>query len=247
MARSAQDTASITQRPWLAAATLVAAAAAILGALLTRSVGDSWQWLHWVGKPLTTALIFVLAWRTVLPVSLRYRRFILAGIGFSLLGDVFLMLPQDLFIAGLLSFLLAHGCFIAAFASDLPFTTGPWQGLLCLAYGALALWILWPSLTTPLRGPVIVYMAVLLTMLVQALARAMRLRERGDPLALPARLALVGAVLFVISDSALAWDRFRAPLPWASLWVLVTYWAALWMIARSVARQDRLKSAGSVA
>jgi uncharacterized membrane protein YhhN len=226
---------------------MLAAAGAILGALLTRSAGDGWQWLHWVCKPLTTALIFVLAWRTVLPISLRYRRFILAGIGFSLVGDVFLMLPQDLFIAGLLSFLLAHGCFIVAFASDLPFTAGPWQGLLCLLYGALALWILWPSLSTPLRGPVIVYMAVLLIMLVQALARAVRLRERGDPLAAPAWIAVIGAVSFVISDSALAWDRFRAPLPWASLWVLVTYWAALWMIARSISRQSHFKLTGSVA
>ncbi|MFC5741476.1 lysoplasmalogenase [Dyella tabacisoli] len=236
-----QVTQSTAQRPWLAAATIMTAAGAILGALLTSSAADGWQLLHWLCKPLTTALIFLLAWRTVLPISVRYRRFILAGIGFSLLGDIFLMLPQDLFIAGLLSFLLAHACFIAAFAGGLPFTTGPWQGVLCLAYGALALWILWPSLATPLRGPVIVYMAVLLTMLVQALARAVRLRERGDPLAAPARLAVIGAVLFVISDSLLAWDRFRAALPLASLWVLSSYWAALWLIARSVSRQSQLK------
>jgi uncharacterized membrane protein YhhN len=40
----------------------------------------------------------------------------------------------------------------------------------------------------------------------------------------------------MISDSLLAWDRFRGALPWAALYVLTTYYAALWLIARSVER-----------
>ena len=34
------------------------------------------------------------------------------------------------------------------------------------------------------------------------------------------------AVLFMVSDSLLAIDRFARPLPLAPLWVLATYWAA---------------------
>jgi uncharacterized membrane protein YhhN len=51
------------------------------------------------------------------------------------------------------------------------------------------------------------------------------------------RLAIGGA-LFVLSDSLLAWDRFAAPLPFVSLWVLSSYWGAQWCIARSVAGES---------
>ena len=47
-------------------------------------------------------------------------------------------------------------------------------------------------------------------------------------------LACAGALLFVVSDSFLAWNRFRAPLPHAPLWVLGTYFGAQWLIALSL-------------
>jgi uncharacterized membrane protein YhhN len=40
--------------------------------------------------------------------------------------------------------------------------------------------------------------------------------------------------MFMLSDSLLAWNRFHAAIPWATLWVLSTYYLALWWIARSV-------------
>ncbi|NMW25824.1 lysoplasmalogenase, partial [Rhodanobacter denitrificans] len=47
------------------------------------------------------------------------------------------------------------------------------------------------------------------------------------------------------SDSLLAWDRFRGPLPLASLWVLSAYYLALWRIARSVQRVGTAIEAGA--
>ena len=48
------------------------------------------------------------------------------------------------------------------------------------------------------------------------------------------RWAAAGALLFMLSDTLLAWNRFRLAIPLASLWVLATYYAALWCLARSV-------------
>ena len=113
------ETAPAAYPRWLALATLGAAVAAIAGALLAAAdPGQGWRWLHWCGKPLATALIFVLAWRARPAQSGRYRRWILAGIACSLLGDVLLMLPGDLFVPGLVAFLCGHLCFIAAFLGD---------------------------------------------------------------------------------------------------------------------------------
>ncbi|OOG40131.1 lysoplasmalogenase [Rhodanobacter sp. C06] len=212
----------------LAAATLAAAGAAIAGALLAREA-PGWVWLHWVGKPLATVLILALAWRARPASSPRYRRWILAGIACSLAGDVFLMLPGDLFVPGLVAFLFAHACLIAAFLGDSRFAAPAWPLVACLAWGAANLALLWNAIDASLRVPVIVYVAVLATMGGQAWAR-MRMR-RADA---AAQLAARGALVFMLSDSVLAWDRFRGPVPLASLWVLAAYYLALWWIARSV-------------
>ncbi|KAA0071692.1 lysoplasmalogenase [Rhodanobacter sp. T12-5] len=231
---------------WLALLTSVAVLAAIVGALLAGDGGAGWQWLHWISKPLATALILLLAWRSVPPLSLRYRRWVLAGIACSLLGDILLMLPQDLFVAGLLAFLGGHLCFLVALLGDSRFSARQPLLLACLAYGAINLYLLWPSIAAPLRLPVIVYVLVLTSMAGQALVRARQFARRGDAQARSARRAAVGALLFMLSDSLLAWNRFDGPIPLAALWVLATYYLSLWWIARSVAREGSIVEAGAL-
>lgn len=225
----------------LALVTLIAGLAAIAGALLASShPGQGWQWLHWVGKPLATALIFVLAWRARPAQSPRYRRWILLGIACSLLGDVLLMLPGDLFVPGLVAFLLGHLCFITAFLGDSRFAARPFLLLASLGYGAINLSLLWPSIGATLRVPVIVYVVVLACMGGQALVRARVFTLRGDTQAPAARVAALGALMFMLSDSLLAWNRFHGAIPLASLWVLSAYYLALWWIARSVQRDGTM-------
>lgn len=220
---------------WFGAAIVCAVVGAIIGGLaMVQDPVSAWRWLHWVCKPLASGLILLLAWRTRLPVSMRYRRWIAAGIGFSLVGDVLLMLPVDLFVSGLVAFLLGHGCLLAAFSGDSRFAARPLLLFACLGYGAINLWLLWDSIGTPLRLPVTVYVIVLASMAGQAMGRARVFLACRDPRARSAMLAAVGALTFLLSDSLLAWNRFHAAIPWATLWVLWTYYLALWWIARSV-------------
>ena len=53
-----------------------------------------------------------------------------------------------------------------------------------------------------------------------------------------AELAALGAVSFLVSDGALALGRFRGEFTGGALVVLVSYWLAQWLIARSVQRAD---------
>ena len=231
-----------TANPRLAVGVTVAAAAAILGAILAGpAVADGWRLLHWLCKPLATGLIFLLAWGVRPALSMRYRRRILAGIACSLLGDVLLMLPQDLFVPGLVAFLCGHLCFLAAFLGDSRFGVRPGWLLASLAYGAVNLYLLWDSIAAALRAPVIVYVVVLASMGGQALGRARTFSRDGS-----ARRAAVGAMLFMLSDTLLAWNRFHAAIQLSSLWVLSTYYLALWWIARSVQRDDAMIGAAIV-
>lgn len=208
---------------------LLAAVAAIIGASLD---GDG-RWLHWIAKPLATLLIAAIVWRAdAAPPG--YRRAILLGMAFSCIGDIALMLPFDAFVPGLIAFLLAHVCYIVAFRAG--FRAG--RGLLLAAallavFAGINLAGLWPLLPNDLRIPVVVYVVVLALMATLALARAWTNNAATPSAPTSARWAAIGAVLFVISDSVLAWDRFGGGLPAATLCVLSTYYAAQYCIARS--------------
>jgi uncharacterized membrane protein YhhN len=178
-------------------------------------------------KPLTTALVLVLAATARQPVSDGYRTLVCAGLLFSLAGDVFLMLPRDRFVAGLASFLVAHLFYVAAFAPRPPGLAAPLGLAAVLAYGAVLLRALWPHLGT-LRAPVALYAAALMAMAWQAMERWAMDGTRA------ALFAAVGAVLFVASDSVLAWERFVRRHPRGQAVVLGTYFAAQWLIALSV-------------
>jgi uncharacterized membrane protein YhhN len=178
-------------------------------------------------KPLTTALILALALMQTPVVSPSYRYLVALGLLCSLAGDVFLMLPHDRFVLGLVSFLVAHLVYIAAFATRAGYQLD-WFALVPYAlFGAVMLARLWPHLSR-LRLPVLIYMAVILIMGWQAFA-VWRVQPSTSTLA-----AAVGAALFVLSDSLLAFDRFRRSFRAARGAVLGTYYLAQTLIALSV-------------
>lgn len=220
----------------------LAIAASTVGAIVGALLGGPWIWLHYACKPLATVLLLLLAARAVAPVSARYRGTILLGLLFSLLGDIFLMLPADLFpidlfLAGLGAFLLAHLFYMAAFFPGSDARTRSTSIVLFAVFGIANLAGLLPRLESAMRVPVMAYVIALLLMAGFALARARSLRAREgatSALASSARTAAIGAAFFVASDTLLAWNRFGGGIPLASLWVLATYFIAQWHIARSV-------------
>lgn len=217
------------QRRLTGLAVAVAAALAIAGALAAPVM----LWLHYLCKPLATILVFVAVLLVRSPASEVYRRAILGGLVWSLAGDVALMLPAEVlpagFLIGLGSFLVAHLFFLRAFLRDARLFGTRWVPLALVAACAVNLAILWPGLAADLRGPVIAYMLCLVAMSAQAISRALALGTRES------HLAAAGSLLFVLSDTLLAYDRFHAPLAAAPLLILATYYGALWLIASSVA------------
>ncbi len=176
-------------------------------------------------KPLTMLLILSLALLAPGTTPAAYTALIALGLVFSLAGDVFLMLPADRFVAGLLCFLAAHLLYIAAFTFDSGFGLSL-LALPCAAYLAVLLWVLLPH-TVKLKLPVIVYGLAIVVMAWQALERGARLQSTG------ALLAAAGAILFAASDSALAVNRFVRKFRAAHAVVLSTYFLGQALIALS--------------
>jgi uncharacterized membrane protein YhhN len=186
-------------------------------------------WMNWLFKPLTTLLIIAHAWPRgrARPLS---RRWVLAGLLLSLCGDVALMWPDRGFLIGLVSFLFAHLAYLRAFTRDgVRFAARPLPFVFYGALAALILWQLWPGVPPGLRVPVLAYVACLASMAAQA--AALGLHSRGTPRQSAGMVLALGGALFLASDTLLATNRFAAPLPMASLWILSSYWLAQWCIA----------------
>ena len=186
------------------------------------------RWRVYVFKPLTTTLILAIACLPVAAVEPRYQWAIVVGLVFSLAGDVFLMLPGDRFIAGLVAFLLAHVVYIVAFTTGAPLGTASWLLVPIAVIAVVILRVLWPGLGR-LKAPVTIYVAVIVVMTWTALARAWVLPSTAT------FLAAVGAALFLASDAILALNRFGKPFRAGRALNLATYFAGQWLIALSVA------------
>lgn len=183
------------------------------------------EW-HWLFKPLTMVIaIAVVAGhlRTAAPGNRLDRtegRWLIAALAGSLAGDVFLMFG-GFFIPGLVSFLLAHLCYIVLFRKGVPWFARRGALVVTLAIGVGMYAFLWlGGLPAALRGPVAAYVLVIALMAAQAIGRAAVLGGRG------AWLVAIGAGFFMLSDATLATNRFVQPLPLAQLWVLATYYIA---------------------
>jgi uncharacterized membrane protein YhhN len=182
-------------------------------------------------KPLTTAVVIVHAAGRGQPGDAR-RRALLVGLCWSWLGDVALLWPQQGFLPGLLSFLMAHLAYLWALTRGVRLAAVPWAfGAYALLAGGL-LSILWPGVPAALRGPVAAYVLCLAGMAAQG--ACWWWVNRSTAQSTWARWAAWGGLLFVASDALLAFNKFHSPLPLASVWILATYWAAQWLIASAL-------------
>jgi uncharacterized membrane protein YhhN len=147
----------------------------------------------------------------------------------STAGDILLLGGETHFIAGLAAFFAAQIGYILAFGYRSGWLGGhlserPLAGLptaICLS----VYWMfLEPYLPPALRIPVGLYALALGTMVLAAY----NLRHRITAEAWPA--LMTGAVLFLVSDSLIAWNKFAHPLPGAGVAIMATYITAQWLL-----------------
>jgi len=139
---------------------------------------------------------------------------------------------QNAFMIGLALFLLAHTGYIIVFARDFKWQRGRvWLIVILVLYAAVMAVVMLPFLGGMLF-PVYAYMAVVITMVVMA-----ALRQSSG------RCVLCGALLFLVSDSALAVNKFLMPLPYADYIVMVTYYGAQFLILFGFLREKYRRSA----
>lgn len=196
-----------------------------IAAIITGS-----QALQYVAKPLLLPALMILLYFGT-GADTPGRSFMLTALFFSWLGDIFLM-PDDpkglYFIIGLICFLTTHIFYIIYFLRirSAAVSLLKKQSLLVLlvpAYGIALVWILFPHLGKMVL-PVMVYASVICTMLLCSLHVYNKVNKPAND------MFVFGALMFVLSDSLLAINKFLEPMPYAGISIMLTYCAAQYFI-----------------
>jgi len=198
---------------------------AILFDLVDFSIG------FYCTKPLTTLLILTLPLRFPHDQLKAYRKTVLWGLLFCLIGDSFLLF-ESFFLYGLTSFLVGHLCFLYAFVKQQGFQWPVIPGIFLGSIAYTILFLCYDNLGALLL-PVLVYIGVILIMSWQGIA----LQRQNKHFTFP----YVGwaVVLFLFSDAVLALNKFYIPFAYSGVLILSTYWLAICLIALSASKATK--------
>lgn len=174
-------------------------------------------------KPLTTILIISMALMSANQENKIYNKYLLIALCFCLAGDI-LLLKEQYFVFGLAAFLIAHIVFIYAFSTVYGFSRN-YKPLIVLMAVCVPYFFYLKTGLGALLVPVAVYLAAIMTMGWQAIALYLKDRQTAF------LFIAIAAILFMLSDSLLAFDKFVKPFPWAGILILFTYWLAIFTLA----------------
>jgi uncharacterized membrane protein YhhN len=179
-------------------------------------------------KALSIAPLAVLAFRVLKTLD---GLILSLALAFSSIGDVMLGLHrEDFFIFGLLAFLVAHLFYIWLFTRNFPrpLRTNLEQKILlvCLLIFSVAMttW-LWSGFGA-MKIPAMIYLCAIALMCITA--TLMGLRK-------PA--VVIGAILFLLSDSLIAANKFKTPIPLSNYAIWFTYYAGQCLIGLGFLRE----------
>jgi uncharacterized membrane protein YhhN len=201
-----------------------------------------WPQLHIVCKPLLMVTLGLYYWAETRNKQAEISLSVLVAIVFSGAGDVLLMFQESdqiFFMLGLAAFLTAHVFYIFAYKQHQYVEADEaLQGLRKVRFafpivfaGIGLVSILYPKLGD-LTLPVIVYASVITIMALTALFRFGRTSSTSFA------YVFGGAIVFMMSDSLLAINKFLEPLPLESFWIMLTYISAQYLIVRGLLKHQ---------
>ena len=166
---------------------------------------------------------------------------VLLAFFFSWVGDNFLMLSgkdELFFYAGVGGFFCAQLAYIYTFARYSEnggrgyLQKKPWISVFFLAYVGGIILLLFPGLEGMMKPVITLYAISLMLMSMMALNRSGRVGAASF------RLVFTGSLLFLISDSMIAINKFYAAIPLAGFLIMVTYISAQYLIMRGLILEE---------
>ena len=177
--------------------------------------------------PILTLAFLVLATKLKDDAHGPHRRWILAGLLFSAIGDVFMVWINTLMMYGGLAFAAAHLCYISGFR---PKENSPVALVLSvLMFGGLSAWLVQHIPSPEEKLGISLYLFLLCMMIWRSLAVFF------NELTFSATCGCLGAYIFIASDMIIFIDKYAFKVDKANMWIMITYYIAQLGIAFSVA------------
>ena len=158
----------------------------------------------------------------------------------SWVGDLFMMFSDEFlfFVLGIASFLTAQVVYVFLFLRTINLSgkksflkKKPVWLIIYIVYGMIIYMLLFPHLEGVLKPAVLVYMLAILSMSSMALNRF----GNGHPISFT--LVFAGSLVFIVSDSMIAINRFLVAIPYEGLLIMITYISAQYLMMRGLLKQ----------
>ena len=175
--------------------------------------------LRFFTKPLLLPILILMYFPQAKSLKIQLDKFFLVGLALSFFGDLFLLFQWG-FLPGLGSFLLAHVFYIISFRKKIQNSIWKFWPIILGLYASILLVFLFPYLKE-MKIPVLIYAVVISVMMYNAL----KTNNRN---------LMIGALLFLISDTLLSVNLFLKPLMILNLLVMITYVLAQWFLVRGM-------------
>ena len=203
----------------------------VVTALDLIGVGLKLDWLVLICKPLMMTSLMAFYWA----VSPRRRKLYLGALFFSLLGDIFLLDKEGLFLLGIGAFLITQVLFIVLVLRRSSRTSKSnliWSAIPFMIYLVLLMRTLAPELDD-LFYPVLIYGSVISVFGITALNYHLNQRNSES------LILLSGALLFIASDSMIALNKFYSPHMIYPVAIMLTYALAQYLICHSMLLEEK--------
>ncbi len=181
--------------------------------------------LHIVFKPLTLIIIICFAlWGNERPYDV-FKIFIIIALFFSLIGDLLLMLYREKFVFGIAAFLFTHIFYSLAFIQN---TSLNLYLLIPFILFAIVFYRILRDNLGKLKIPVRIYTIIIVLMGWLACNRYLFFEDAQS------FIVLTGGILFMLSDSILAVNKFKKEFKSAEVLILTSYFCSQILFALSL-------------
>jgi len=214
----------------------------VIGVLEIVSIVGDFSFLHHFAKPLLIPILGVFYLISIKRSNIQHSWLIMISLFFSWLGDVFLMYQMNnpiYFMLGLGSFLIAHILYIICYVKMSNVGSVDKDKRPRLARYDFFLILIWLTLITVLfpvlgemKTPVVIYSMTITGMVLAALHRFQKTTSQSF------WMVIIGALIFMLSDTMLAINKFLEPIAYANVLIMITYIVAQYLIVSGLIKHQ---------
>ncbi len=218
----------------------------IIGIVEVVSIAGDFTFLHHFAKPLLMPILAGFYLLSIKNSGTAISWFVLISLFFSWLGDVFLMYQshhQLYFMLGLGAFLIAHILYIVCYirmTNDVEVAKEKRPRLARYDFFLILIWLTLISVLFPVLGemkiPVTLYSMTITGMALTALHRYQKTTTQSF------WMVMGGVLIFMLSDSMIAINKFLEPITYAGAWIMITYIIAQYLIINGLIKHKTIKT-----